>query len=506
MSSLPIDMAAPQGEADFVPAARADEDPLRAVEDAAFWLQTYRQSVPEDAVRVFQVVDRVDDLTQPHRLALMREYLDAGGRMQTYREHRVWRAAVTYARELADGYECALRITRKTSHARARTLVPTMAARCMRAHMLELRWALLRYAAVEDVLWRRMGRLFFACERANVATLQFKVYPGMAGHSTVRREYLRALVLSVSAMGNLLPAAQVMAERVIAYVAEFFLLHRQPHAGCHFAVDLQANRPPYRISEGIAPARGVRFFGPGDAAVMLEGLVRHAQETRSIPAQLGLSSDYDVDLFLDVLQHLTRHWSEQPPARSEARQRVLATMHVAHDFDRIVAAVGLEPGDSTLDEVTEAWTVENESSGGFGALLPVREDDWLAVGRIVAAKPDWPSSWSIGVIRRVTARSPMHRSVGVQVLARGGVVVELVPLPRGEGPVPFCGVLLPCESPTSTVGGEVTIMIPKGMSAQLDMCEMLVHDKPYVLVRRRIADSGADFELTRFEVRASLLR
>ena len=496
-------MAYPQPDAGFVPASAPDEDPLRAVEDAAFWLQTYRQSLPEDAVRVYQVVDRVDDLTQPHRLALMHEYLDAGGRMQTYREHRMWRAAVTYARELADGYECCLRLSQKADPKRVRPLLPAIAARCMRAHTLELRWALLRYSAVDDALWSRMGTLYASCERINLERLQFKVYPGMAGHSTVRREYLRALVLCVSAMGNLLPSAQVIAERVVAYVAEFFLLHRKPKPGCHFAVDLQASRPPYRISEGIAPGKGVRFFGPGDAAVMVEGLRRHAQDTGEIPPQLGLSVDFDLTLFLEVLQHLARHWDEKPPARSEARQRVLATMHVAYGFERIAAAVGIEPGDSSLDEVTEAWTVENESSGGFGALLPAREEDWLAVGRIIAAKPDWPASWSVGIIRRVTARSPMHRAVGVQVLARGGVVVQVVPLPPDQGPLPFEGILLPVESQTSTQGGEVAIVVPKGMSAQLAECEMSVQGRPYTLSRRRIVESGVDFEITRFALRSA---
>jgi hypothetical protein len=328
----------------------------------------------------------------------------------------------------------------------------------------------------------------------------------MAGHSTVRREYLRALVLAVSAMGNLLPTAQVVAERVIAFVAEFFLLHRQPKPGCHFAVDLRASRPPYRLGDGIAPARGVRFFGPGDASIMLDGLIRQAEEARTIPRELGLSADFGADLFLEVLRHLRRHWDEKFPARGEPRQRVLATMHVAYGFDRIAAAVGVEPGDSSLDDVTEAWTVENESSGGFGALLPARDEDWLAVGRIVAAKPDYPAAWSVGVIRRVTSRSPVHRSVGVQVLARGGGVVELVPLPRGEGPLPVEGILLPVESQTSAEGAEVAVVLPKGVSAQLDTCEMLVHGRPYMLTRRRIADSGVDFEITRFSVRASLLR
>ncbi len=506
MSSLPIDVAQPNADPGFDPGAKAGDDPLRAVEDAAFWLQTYRQSTPQDPVRVFQVVDRVDDLTQPHRLAVMHEYLGAGGRMQTYREYRLWRAATTYARELADAYQFALRTTEQSGKARPRNLLPTVAARCMRAHTLELRWALLRYSAVEDELWHRMGALFGECETLDIATLQFKVYPGMAGNSTVRREYLRALILSVSAMGNLLPTSQVIAERVIAHVAEFFLLARQSKSGCHFAVDLQASRPPYRISEGITPTRSVRFFGPGDASVIVEGLRRQAVAARSIPPELGLSPEFELEAFLEVLQHLTRHWDAQPPGRGEVRQRVLATMHVAYGFDRVTAAIGLEPGAQTLEEVTEAWTAENESSGGFGALLPVRDEDWLAVGRIIAAKPDWPAGWSVGVVRRVTARSPLHRSVGVQVLARGGMVVQLTSLPRDESAPPIDAVLLPVESQTNASGPEIAVVLPKGMTAQLDTCEMLVHGRPYVLSRGRIVESGVDFEITRFAIRAALLR
>ena len=85
-------------------------DSLGRVEEAGFWLEAYRQSQPGDAERVFQVVDQIDELVQSYRLALTREYLEAGGRMQTYREHRIWNALVRFARELADGYESCLRL------------------------------------------------------------------------------------------------------------------------------------------------------------------------------------------------------------------------------------------------------------------------------------------------------------------------------------------------------------------------------------------------------------
>ena len=486
---------APVAAAAPLPIVLPTADPLRALEEAAFWLEAYGQGLPDDPSRVFEAIDRLDALVQPHRLTLMREYLESGGRMQTYREQRLWQAGVRYARQLADGYNACLQRSQGDGEG---ARVPVLAARAVRAYTLELRWALLRYSAVDDEIWQHMGQLYAFCERIGLATARFKVYPAMAGDSTVRREYLRALVLSVSAMGNLLPSGQAVAERVIAAVAEFFLLHRKPAAGCHFAVDMQASRAPYRIGEGIKPARGVRFFGPGDAGVMVEGFLAQLATQRTVPAQLRLDPAFEPSLVREVLQHLARHWGAKPPTRGEVRHRVLATAHVAYGFERVLAAVG---GEHTQDEVTEAWTVENESSGGFGALIPARDDDWLEVGRLVAAKPDWPSSWCVGVVRRLTARSPMHRSVGVEILARGGVCVELAPLPLKAGLVPLRGILLPTEAQTSLAGGEVELVLPRGSTAQLASCELRMHCRLYRIERRRIADSGSDFEIARFALR-----
>jgi hypothetical protein len=484
--------------------ALSARDPLGRVEEAGFWLEAYRQGLPSDPVRVFEVVDQIDEVVQEYRLALTREYLESGGRMQTYREHRIWNALVRFARELADGYESCLRMFQAgvAGSEALRPRVPVIAARAMRAHTLELRWALLRYSALDPMVWSRMGVLYALSDRGDFATLRLKVYPGMSGDSTVRREYLRALVLSVSGMGNLLPPAQAVAERVIAAVADFFLLHRKPADGCHFAVDLRASRAPYRVTEALPPGRGRRFFGPGDAAVMLEGFMRET-ECGVLPQQLRLAQEVAPVEVAQVLKHLARQWGPKPPARVQARHRVLTTMHVAHGFEKVLDAVASEAGDPLLDEVTEAWTVENESDGGFGAVLPIREDDWLAVGTLVAAKPTWPAAWSVGVIRRVSARNPLHRSVGVQILARGGVAVRLLPLPAERWDLPVEGILLPTETQTSLQGGEVAIVLPRGRTAQLDACEMRLHDKAYVLSRRRISDGGDDFEIARFAIRAA---
>jgi hypothetical protein len=213
-----------------------------------------------------------------------------------------------------------------------------------------------------------------------------------------------------------------------------------------------------------------------------------------------LNGRFEPKLVGDVLQHLARHWGAKPPTRGEARHRVLATAHVAHGFERVLAAVGGTHRHAE-DDPTEAWTVENESAGGFGALIPARDEDWLEVGRVVAAKPDWPSSWCVGVIRRVAARNPTHRAVGVEILARGGVAVQLTPSGAAPDAPPLPGILLPTEAQTSLQGGEVELVLAKGATAQLTACEMDVHGRRYRIGRLLIVDSGTDFEISRFALR-----
>src|SRR3954451_5297954 len=295
-------------------------------------------------------------LMQPYRLEATREYLGSGGRQQTYRERRIWQAAVHFARELAAGYETCLQMFQSGvggSH-QLGSLIPTITARAMRSLTLVLRWNLLRYASAEPAVWSRMSSLYAFAERERFSSERFKVYTDMRGDSTVRREYLRALTLAVSGTENLLPASQVVAERVIASVAEFFLLHRRAAEGCHFGVDLLAARAPYRVSEGVSPTRTVRFFGPGDANMMVERMMQRTAETGTVPEELKLVGEFHPGTVHEVLQHLSRQWSAHPPSRSEMRQRVLSTLNVAHGLDLVLRAVSADQGGSELDQLTAA--------------------------------------------------------------------------------------------------------------------------------------------------------
>jgi len=232
---------------------------------------------------------------------------------------------------------------------------------------------------------------------------------------------------------------------------------------------------------------------------MVERMMQRTAETGTVPEELKLVGEFHPGTVHEVLQHLSRQWSAHPPSRSEMRQRVLSTLNVAHGLDLVLRAVSADQGGSELDEITEAWTVEDESSGGFGAALPAREDDWLAVGMLLASKPTWPASWSVGVIRRMSTDATGRRAVGVQILARGGIPVELTEMPVTDNPRPMPGVLLPTEGQTQ-IGGEVTLVLSRGSISWSVSYSLRVHGRTYVVTPLRTIDSGDDFDAVSFSI------
>lgn len=469
-----------------LPIVLPQHDALRAVEEAAFWMQAYRQGLPDDMQRVYEVVDRVDAMVQPFRLRLMRDYLGEGGRMQTYRQRRMWRAAVAYASELGLAYSYCLKPL--GAGTASREMVAGMGARAMRAIALELRWTLLAYAAPDPTLWGRLGRLYRDCERTGVATLRFRMYADMRMPSTVRREYLRALILAVSGMSSLLPAAQAAAERIVAAMADLFVLRQSPAPGCHFVVDIDQGTPPHRghVLQRVRDSH--RYFGPGDAGHVLAAYARQARDRGVMPSELGLPHDTGVAAGVEVLEHLMRYWGAPPPERGETRTSVLATMHAAAGVDAAFRALD---GDRP-EESTESWIIADESRHGIGAVVRTREDDPLAIGQIVAFHPERPGPWSVGVIRRLEAKDALYRSVGVHLLGRGAIRAGISDGGRDPQPV----ILLPV--PTGGAGPASEVVLIMRQPALHAEPTLHLHDHRYRMQFRARLESGQGFFANRF--------
>jgi hypothetical protein len=96
-----------------------------------------------------------------------------------------------------------------------------------------------------------------------------------------------------------------------------------------------------------------------------------------------------------------------------------------------------------------------------------------------------------------------RRAVGVQVLARGGVAVELSPLPVGQAGPPRSGVLLPGEAQTSLSGGEVKLVLARDTVSWSHAYAMRIQERSYAINPRRVVESGDDFDVVSFTLQAA---
>jgi hypothetical protein len=490
-------------EVDALALASPRHEALRAVEAAAFSLAACRDSVPADPVKAFETLDRVDRSTQPHRLRLMRDYLSSGGRMQSYHQRRVVRAATEYAGELARSYTACLKLAGGEAPI---AFVAMLAARAIRAHTLQLRWMLLHYAAPDALLWTRLHSLFAECEGLGLDGVRIRLYPAMTTESTVGCEYLRALAMAVSSVGTLLPQSQAVAERLIAALALHFVIRREPTEACHFVVDLRSAWSPQRRLDRTLAGEDLRFFGTGDAATRLREWSAYVAARGLLPKEAGLPG-VEPNLAVEVMTHLERHWGAEPPRRQHERFSVLRTLHVARGFPAACLALGDRQTDPGQARTTETWTTEDESAGGFGAFLKMRDGDDFAVGDLVAAHTDRPGPWRIGVIRRLSTRENGYHSIGVQVLAFGALLVELL---STSGDPPFPGLLVPTRGSsahglTARRSEEILVVLGRGAPADTPCWRMRVQEQDYRLGNPRTIEAGGDFQAVRFEVSRAIL-
>ena len=432
--------------------------PYKTLEEISFWLDATRGAEGLKPQRIYEIIDLLDQAGKPHQRKLSQEYLAGGVRLQKFQERRIWTAVVEYWRQLGAAYEFCLAQTLPgvSGSGALKPLAPSIASRALRALGLELKLALMRYGPVDPTLWSRLNALYSQAEVGGYALKGCTVYAGPQGDSTVQREYLKALMLTISATDSLLPRKLEVAERIVAQFSDAFMLQREPAKGCHY----------YRRPAGGQAARA--HGGEGDAgcprcatsarasgADRMDDLIRVVGERGAVPSDLNLGGNYEPSFVLEVARHLARYWATVPPARQQERRRSVARIHVVHNFDDVLAIISGESRDLDFQQNIETWTVENESESGFGAVIPDAASDWLRVGALLGIKLEDGNAWGVGIVRRLTNDPSQHRYVGIQTLAKGGARVKLFPV--GAKDVSEGGddaVLLPSSAADSTGTGE----------------------------------------------------
>lgn len=485
--------------------AELPADPLKALDDITGWLDSLRDTRAFKADRLFENIDLLDGAAKNYQRRLAQDYF-ATSRQQKFQENRLWTGSHAFWKALGDAYlECVTRFeTGQGGGTAFRKNLPVIVARTLRALTLQLKWILVRYGPVEPQVWSGIGRLYQFAEASGFAGNAIAIYPGSHGGGSVRQEFLKAVMLSVSSTDGLSPMRQEIAERAVAHFSSGFRVAQQPGPGCGYCFDIAGGKPPFRVvGEKTQPATA-RYFGAGDALEQLQKVEAAIRETGAIPSSVHLGGSYDNDAVLPVLRHLIAYWSDDAPARNTQRRQMATRMTVLHGMAEILQT--LDPAhsdelDFSADSPAESWIVENVSDGGCGAIIPAAKSDWVRVGALIGVKTEIAQHWGIGIIRRVTRDEHQQRRVGVQVLSKIAIPVRVGKsggaFASGPATLTDSGLLL---STTPDSNGEVGVVLRDGIFNSRDSLDMTVNNKPYLLMPSRLAEGGEDFDWAMFKV------
>lgn len=462
------------------------EDPTAALGILADALRSLRDAADLKPERRFEIIDFLDGAGHPRQRELGREY--GASRLPKYRENQWWTVVHEYWRQLARAYLLAVEQYQAGVRGADRLDLRRVAGRAMRAMAAQLKWDLLRYGPVHDRVWGDLARVYLVAETQGFAAEEVAIYPDSV--SSVQQELMRALLLCLTSPANLTPTQIDITERIVSHCAGSFGLTALPTDDSTHYFDLAMRRPPARLA-GVRLNSAMRFFNADAACPQLTGWIE-AAEAGQCPLELGLDPAPELPAVLDVLRHLAQHWGARPSARGSQRRRSLARLSVVHGFDAIVAVLsGAGPvGDA------ESWVADNSSEGGYGAIVPKVNLDWVAVGCLVGIRVEGGSQWGVGVIRRLSHDARGQRHIGIQMIAKAAA---LLPLP----PAADVTVRRPPALVLSTVPdhhGEIRAIVRRADFGPDESVVLPVGDKRYLLAPSARVETGDDYELIRFRV------
>jgi len=482
-------------------------DSPKALEEISEWLDSINQTREFKLNQRFENIELLDGAARSHLRKLAQTYLSMPRQMK-FQENRLWNANYGFWRRLGDGYLQCFRQYEEglIGMTLIRKSLPLIVARAVRALTFQLKWILLRYGPIEQRIWTDLAQVYSLAEQRGFADGVIAVYPGARGESTVRREFLTAMMFFASSPEGLPPLRQEIAERTAALLAAGFRIAARPD-GCTHYVDLASPGPAVRLFKGAEHRDSLRYFGAGKGLADVLQAIEKTRETGALPQSLNLGAEYTKEEVVGTLRQLAQYWSDKPPARRSERRPSAGRLTVVPGLKDILAA--LDPSeDDTLDfsagqrlSSGESWIVENVSDGGYGAVIPTVASDWIRVGTLVGLHSEASKHWGVGLIRRMLRDQQQQRHVGIEVLTRTAIPVKL----SQAQTLSFTGgdrdseraILLPAGPDAR---GEVGVIMRHGRFNGRDGLDMMVSDKSYRLTPIRLVEGGEDFDWARFKV------
>jgi hypothetical protein len=479
-------------------------EPLKALDEISDWFESLQGASEFKPDRRFEVLRQLDDLAQFQRIRMTLDQGAAATKAARDREARFWNISCELWARAAGAYvDMIERIERREKGVEGlRRDGALIAVRALRATGLRLKMLYGRYAPIPAELWVSLARAYRFAEIRGVQLTRLVPFSGVPGETSAEEELLRSLLLAASAPDALTPVQIDIAERVISGLAVKFSITTQPRPDSTCWFDLEKPRQPLRLAAPPAQlTSGLRFFataaGFADVSQLLDRLEKSGEMPRGVDAGPG----DNLQSMAAVLRHLRMNWAPRPPVRRTERRRTQGQIMVLHGLENILGT--LRPPELDLDfgapADAEAWTVDNSSNGGLGALAPPNVGDWLHIGALVAVQPDGTDLWQVAVVRRLSRDNSTPRgraSAGMQVLSRAPVLgVFTTVMGRWSNGVPTVEGLV---IPESGEAGSILVGMPTGLYLPGEQLLAMINEKRHLLFPVALVERGTDYDLIKF--------
>jgi len=422
-------------------------DPVTALNELRAWLEPAGAAALADLKARGELLAQVQDAGAAHVAVLLAQYLASAPGKQVTRE-AAWKSLIQYQARLTHALGQCAKALLGAAYEDASLLAPAEAATARALHGCRalVKICLVHYASVPGSVWSLAYALHARAEEIGSAASPVKAEADQRKGTTVEQEFLRLLMLQVSAPDMMAPEQIEVADRVLEQIGDGLTLRAPGVADNPFCFDAQGDLPPLRASGAQAgPGSATRYFGSGMGFDALERIHKQMSVARIEDIKV-FGNDISPLAQLSTIQHLLSFWRAKSPYAPQARSPATGSLHLVYRYAQVwknlsdaqlgARELALADESDSAPVVSESWTLREAGGSEFGAELAQPGSGATKCGDIVGMTLDGANECWVGVIRRVQCEPGGSLHADIAVLSRKPQALSLREvLKKGEDSV-----------------------------------------------------------------------
>lgn len=443
----------------------------------------------------FAVLRLLDEAAQPHARKLGRDYFSPG-ELGKFQENRLWLALDGFYRHTVHAYGSLFdsHLLSDKGGAALKEQVPLIAVRMLHALGRRLKYACAHYSPADSDIWAELAKLYRHAEQNNFLDVPVVPYAGTDGNTSVRLSAGHLLGWYSCGVSALSPLDIHFVERIVGQYCASIGVGAQLEADSLFSFDLERPAAPVRIKVDGTVHSSMRYVNMSAMRPKLEELLR-TLEKNVVPDELNLGGTYGSGPVSGAVRYLLEYLTA-PPLRRSVRRGIKIDMNVVRGFAEVLERAGI--GSGSAEERFTYWEVEDISSGGFRALLPVQGVDGIRIGTLLGVRPGSVQHWGAAVVRRLMRDRDDLLHVGAEMLSSH---VAGVALSRsGGGGAEEGQPALWLQAKPGEPEGEVRLLMKADTFSMQRSLQTGLNGKRYLLIPAALQERGFDYELARFRL------